>query len=349
MFKTDEKTLISVLNGKKSKRIPCWMMRQAGRYLSEYKKLREKSLNFINFCLNPEYASEACLQPMRRFDLDATIVFSDILIVPHALGCDVDFEDGPKMSIIDNDRALSRLSFDRFEKKSSPVGETVIRLSEEFINTEKSVIGFCGSPWTVACYMVDGKGVRDFPKTRFKALKHPVFFSELITMLVEASIRYLHMQIKNGADVIKLFDSWAGILEEEEFDRWVIDPTKRIIEGVRKLHKGFPVIGFPKGSGFLYKKYAEETGVTAVAFDSQTPLDWVKRSLQPMLPVQGNLDPMILKIGGERLERATDRILEKMTKHPGFIFNLGHGIDKDTPINHVEQLIRHIRNFEEKL
>ncbi len=338
------KKFIDTLNGKISDIPPIWLMRQAGRYLPEYLKTRAEAGNFLDLCYNPKLATEVTLQPIRRFGFDASILFSDILVIPHALGQELSFAEnhGPLLGEIPK-----TLNFNEsvFHVNLLPVYETVSMIRENlqkegFLNT--ALIGFSGAPWTLACYMIDRKGSKDFAQTRIMALRNPDEFSALIDILVTAISSYLIKQIEHGAEVVQIFDSWAGVLPPSEFQKWVIEPTSRIVKILKSKYPSIPVIGFPKGAGFLYPDYVRTTGVTAIGIDTQTPPQWAADHLQSAIPVQGNLDPFTLVAGGACLDNAIDAIIAAWSGKP-YIFNLGHGIDKSTPVAHVTQLINRIR------
>ncbi|MBT3767361.1 MAG: uroporphyrinogen decarboxylase [Rhodospirillaceae bacterium] len=322
---------------------PVWLMRQAGRYLPEYKELRTKAKNFLNFCYTPEMAVEATLQPLRRYDLDAAILFSDILVIPDALGQSVAFKEGegPVLEPIQSVEGLRKLEIDKVLDHLAPVFQTVSTLSQE-IPKSTALIGFAGAPWTVAVYMVEGRGGTDCGTARRWAYEDPEGFGQLIDILVEATSQYLNQQISEGVETIQLFDSWAGVLSESQFRRWVIDPTIKIVQNIRKENPDIPIIGFPRHAGVQYETYIRETGVDGVSLDSGVPLDWVKNNLQPLCTVQGNLDNQVLMAGGPALEAETREILEKLSDGP-FIFNLGHGVLQWTSPDHVESLINQIR------
>lgn len=343
-FDTDMKKILTTLQGLKSDIPPLWLMRQAGRYLPEYLTTRKNAGSFLDLCYNPELAKEVTLQPIRRFKFDAAILFSDILVIPHALGQDLSFAEnhGPQLG-----EMPSELFFDasEFHKKLNPVYQAVESIvaglkKEGFEDT--ALIGFSGSPWTLACYMIDRKGSKDFAATRLMALRQEEKFQNLIDILVNAVSSYCIQQIKHGAEIIQLFDSWAGVLPESQFFKWVIEPTAQIVKNIRKIYPHTPIIGFPKGAGVLYLDYVEKCQITAVGFDHQTSLNWVQTHLQPVIKVQGNLDPFMLAAGGSTLFKEADNIIAKLGSKP-FIFNLGHGIDKSTPPEHVSQLVNHIR------
>jgi len=335
--------LLRVLSGQPNSPPPIWLMRQAGRYLPEYRELRSKVASFLDLCLNPELAAEVTLQPLRRFDLDAAIVFSDILIVPYALGQKVEFVEGegPKLDPIGDGCVLAKLDCDGVEKALAPVYETLERVCAG-LPRDLPVIGFCGAPWTVATYMVEGRGSKDQAKARLFAYRDPGGFQQLIDVLVEVSSGYLLNQVNAGASALQIFDSWAGNLPEDEFARWCIEPARRIVERVNGSAPDIPVIGFPRGSGPLAVRYAQETGIDAVGCDTSLPLRWIGSELQPLLPVQGNLDPLLLVAGGRALDARVEATLAALGQGP-FVFNLGHGIQPDTPIAHVERLIELVK------
>ncbi|MAS86619.1 MAG: uroporphyrinogen decarboxylase [Micavibrio sp.] len=316
---------------------PIWLMRQAGRYLPEYLKTRAKAGDFLTLCYTPEMAAEVTLQPIRRFDFDAAITFSDILVIPHALGQKLWFEkgEGPKLGTLD----IDTLNFNL--EHLQPVFEAQKLIRKELSN-DKALIGFAGSPWTVACYMVNGGGdSKGFDSVRLKAFEDEIGFQKLIDILVNSTVEYLIEQVKAGVNALQLFDSWSGVLSEQQFDQWVIKPTKDIVQRVRAVYPNMPIIGFPRGAGVKIKSYIEKTGVTAVSLDTSVPLSQAQ-DLQKICPVQGNLDPMVLKAGGETLRTAVTNIKTALGQG-SYIFNLGHGIDKDTKIEHVEELIRLVR------
>jgi len=317
-------------------------MRQAGRYLPEYRALRADAGSFLDVCLDPVRAAEVTLQPIRRFDLDAAIVFSDILMVPYAFGRRLAFVEGegPRLDPVDAE-AVAGLDVTRVAERLAPVFETVGRV-DEALEDDRALIGFCGGPWTVATYMVAGRGTTDQKPARLMAATQPELFQVLIDRLVEASVISLLGQIRAGADVVQIFDSWAGILNDDDFDRWCIAPTAAIVRAVRKEAHAIRIIGFPKGAGFRLERYVEATGVDAVSIDWTVPLDVARDRLQPRAAVQGNLDPLLLVAGGTVLDQAVDAILSAL-RGGRFIFNLGHGIVPETPVAHVEQLISRVR------
>lgn len=320
---------------------PIWLMRQAGRYLPEYRTLRETAGSFLDLCYNPAFAAEVTLQPIRRFGFDAAIVFSDILVVPDAFDRGLTFVqgEGPRLDPIDA-AGIAALDVSPVRERLAPVFET-IRQVRAALDADKSLIGFCGAPWTVATYMVAGRGTPDQAPARLMAATEPEVFQDLIDTLVEASVISLLGQIEAGADVVQIFDSWAGILNEHDFDRWSITPTVEIVRQVRAAAPDVRIIGFPKGAGFRIERYVAATGIDAVGIDWTVPFDVAAR-LQSRVTVQGNLDPLVLVAGGAALDRAIDAILEALGGGR-FIFNLGHGIVPQTPIAHVEHLIARVR------
>lgn len=337
------KPLLATVRGERQARPPIWVMRQAGRYLPEYREVRTKAGSFLDLCYNPELACEVTLQPLRRFDLDAAILFSDILVVPDALGQTVRFEvgEGPRLDPMTAE-TLSSLKPEGALEKLEPVLETV-RLVRAALAPEKTLIGFCGSPWTVATYMIAGRGSPDQAAARLYALRQPDDYARLMDILVAASIDYLVAQFEAGADVVQLFESWALNLDDEAFTTQVIEPNRRIVEGVRARVPNAPIIGFPRGAAGNIARYVEMTGVNAVGLDYSTPLDFPKKTLPTSLPVQGNLDPLRLVTGGKQLDERIDAIIEAFSDRP-HIFNLGHGIVPETPIEHMARLVDRVKN-----
>ena len=337
------KRMLRTLSGERLDTPPFWLMRQAGRYLPEYREIRSQAGGFLDLCFSPKLACEVTLQPIRRYGMDAAILFSDILIVPHGLGQQVAFKEGegPVLDPIRSIDDLRQLSLDGFHERVAPVYETVSRIAEA-LPKETTLIGFAGSPWTVATYMAEGGGSKEFVAVKRWAYGDPEGFGQLIDMLVEATIRYLSRQVEAGAEVLQLFDSWAGVLPEPGFRRWCLEPTRHIVKALKAKHPGIPIIGFPRGAGMLYAAYAAETGVDAVSLDTAVPVAWAAETLQTTLPVQGNLDPILLVAGGEALDREIDRILNGFSGGP-HIFNLGHGVTQTTPPEIVERLARRLR------
>lgn len=339
------KRLLTALQGKPCDRPPFWFMRQAGRYLPEYRQTRAQAGSFLDLCFNPELATEVTLQPLRRFQPDAAILFSDILVVPMALGQKLSFTggEGPKLDPVRNGDDFKKLSREKFHETLSPVYETVSRIREN-LDEETALIGFAGAPWTIAAYMVEGSGSRDFVHPRRWAYEDPAGFSRLIGLIVETTAEYLSKQVEAGAEALQIFDSWAGLLPPHEFHNWVIEPTQKLVRKIRKNHPDIPIIGFPKGAGQLYRDYADRSGVTALGLDAAVPPDWAAQRFQSEgVPVQGNLDPVLLLSGGRPMEDAARYILDALSGGP-FVFNLGHGVIKETPPEHVAQLSDLIRN-----
>ena len=334
--------LLDNLRGERTEKRPVWLMRQAGRYLPEYRELRAQKGGFLPLVYDSAAAAEITLQPIRRFGFDGAILFSDILIVPHALGQDLQFlaGEGPHLSPRLVDAALSSLTPQ--PQHFAPVWETV-RLTRAALPDTVTMLGFIGSPWTVATYMVAGEGSKDHHLARAMAYRDPTAFGEIIAAISDASITYLSGQIEAGAEAVQLFDSWAGSLSPRQFDQWVIAPTAKIVAEIRARHPGVPIIGFPKGAGAKLPAYARETGVDALGVDETQDARWVHRELPAGLPVQGNLDPLLLIAGGAPLEEAAREVLAAFADRP-HVFNLGHGIDKSTPIAHVERLLEIIRS-----
>lgn len=324
---------------------PVWLMRQAGRYLPEYRATRAKAGSFLNLCYSPELACEVTLQPIRRFGFDAAILFSDILVVPDALGQPVSFVEGegPRLDGLKTAADLAKLSLGRTKSKFESVAESVSRIRSA-LPTETTLIGFCGAPWTVATYMIGGKGSPDQAVTRLMAYREPSFVASLMDLLVEASINYLDLQAKAGADVLMIFDSWAGSLPDDEFEQWVVAPTKRIVAGLKLKHPHVPVIGFPRGAEYASLSYAESTGVDGIGCDTAMPLALMAGPLSAKgIVVQGNLDPLLMIAGGAAMERRARAIIDAMRGKP-FIFNLGHGITPEGSPETVAQLLNIIRN-----
>jgi uroporphyrinogen decarboxylase len=336
-----EKPLLHVLRGGKTEHIPIWLMRQAGRYLPEYRALRAAKGGFLALVQDPDAAAEITLQPVRRFGFDGAILFSDILIVPYALGQDLAFEagEGPRLAPPLLDAAIGRL--EALPERLLPIYLTVENVKAA-LPAETTLIGFAGSPWTVATYMVSGQGSRDQAGARALGYADPGAFAVLLGAIETMTIDYLSGQIEAGAEAVQLFDSWAGSLAPAQFEQWVIAPTARIVSRLKSRHPDVPVIGFPKGAGAKLPGYARETGVDALGLDETVDPVWAARELPPSLPLQGNLDPLALLAGGGALESAVSRILSALDGRP-HIFNLGHGIVKETPIAHVEQLLALVR------
>ena len=337
------KSFLQVLDGTAQTPPPVWLMRQAGRYLPEYRALREKAGEFLNLIFTPEYAAEVTLQPIRRFGFDAAILFSDIMVIPHALGQTVRFAagEGPRLEPLADGQALERLAGEVDQKVLAPIYETV-RLVKTKLDGGTALLGFCGAPWTVASYMVAGQGTPDQAPARLLAYREPEAFAGLIDILVEASAAYLVRQLQAGADAVQIFDTWAGVLPPEEFARWCIEPTQRIVAKVRAQIPGAMVIGFPRGAGALLARYVEEIPLNAVGLDWSVDRGFARDRVQSRVAVQGNLDPLVLVAGGAALDAAVDAVMEAFAGRP-FIFNLGHGIVPQTPIAHVESMLRRVR------
>lgn len=340
-----KKILLEVLRGKRTDRVPFWYMRQAGRYLPEYMMIRSQFPSFLDLVYNPELAAEVTLQPLRRFGVDAAILFSDILVVPDALGQEVAFKrgEGPILDPIRSVAQLGKLSRQNIEQTLSPIYETVARVREA-LPDETALIGFAGAPWTVATYMVEGGSSKDHARTKDWANRDPQGFGELITLLVESTSEYLIGQIEAGAEALQIFDSWAGSLSEEGFESWSIEPTQRLVQKVRAVYPNIPIIGFPKGVGKQYRTYFIKTGVDCVSLDSSIEPSWAARELQSIGPVQGNLDPRLLLNGGQAMFDASAHILKAFSNGP-HIFNLGHGIAPEVPPAHVAELSDFVRAF----
>jgi uroporphyrinogen decarboxylase len=336
-----ERLVLAVSRGKKVWPPPVWLMRQAGRYLPEYRDVRKRAGSFLDLCYNPDLAVEVTLQPIRRFGFDASILFSDILVVPHALGRDLRFEEGsgPVMTPIDAG-GIGRLSGERFHEHLAPVYETVGRLRAE-LPAETTLIGFCGAPWTVATYMIAGRGSVDQAVTRLFAYRQPTEMRQLLNILADFSASYLIRQIAAGADAVQIFDSWSGVLDEATFQAFCVEPIAAIVRQVRAAHPGVPVIAFPKGAGSRYDGFRQASGATVVGLDWTVPLVQAKR-LQQDGAVQGNLDPQRLVAGGAALAEGVEAILTALGDGP-LVFNLGHGITPDTPLANVEAMLAQVR------
>lgn len=337
------KPLLSVLNGQRAKVPPVWMMRQAGRYLPEYRATRQQAGSFLDLCFNPELAAEVTLQPIRRFAFDGAILFSDILVIPYALGRKVDFVagEGPKLEPIIEPQSVSQINREVDHGLLEPVYQTIRRVKPQ-LPEHVTFLGFCGAPWTVATYMIAGHGTPDQAPARLFAYRYPEAFDELINVLVKASAEYLIQQLKAGVDAVQIFDTWAGVLPPEEFARWSIAPTRRIVLAVRDAIPDAKIIGFPRGAGATLLPYVTEVPVNAVGLDWMIDKTFARERIQPIKPVQGNLDPLVLIAGGEALDRSVDDVMRAFSDGP-FIFNLGHGITPETPIAHVEQMLRRVR------
>ncbi len=345
MTQATAKPLLDVLTGRRQPSPPAWMMRQAGRYLPEYREVRTRAGGFLDLCFNPELATEVTLQPIRRFGFDAAIIFSDILVVPHALGRSVRFEvgEGPRLDPLDTPDKIATLAREADPASFAPVYAALTEVRRA-LDPKVTLLGFCGAPWTVATYMVAGCGTPDQAPARLLAYRAPEAFARLIDTLVETSVGYLLGQLAAGADAVQIFDTWAGVLPPREFARWSVEPTKRIVAGVRARAPGAKIIGFPRGAGAQLPTYAEATGVDAVGLDWAAEPALVRERVQSRVAVQGNLDPLALIAGGDALDRAVDDVLTNYASGC-FIFNLGHGIQPETPIAHVERMLRRVRDF----
>ncbi len=332
-----------MLNGERIDPVPVWMMRQAGRHLPEYRETRAKARDFLDFCYTPALAAEATLQPVRRYGMDGAILFADILLILDAMGRNVRFVEGegPRVDPATKASDLANVSMDKVLAHLAPVGETVSRVRSALDNST-TLIGFCGSPWTVGVYAIEGRGGTDKADSRKFGYQNPHELDGMLEQLVEASAHYLKMQADAGADALMLFESWAEGLPEDAFERWVIGPTAKLVQRVRALGVKQPILGFPRGAGMLVLDYAERTGVNAVGLDTAIPLKRINGMLPKGMPVQGNLDPMRLVAGGPGLEDRVREIIASLKGRP-HIFNLGHGVTPEVPTPHVESVLRAIR------
>ncbi len=337
------KPLLRVLGRERQPVPPVWMMRQAGRYLPEYRAVREKAGGFLDLCFNPELAAEVTLQPVRRFGFDAAILFSDILVIPLALGRKVEFQvgEGPKLEPLADGKAVGSLRESVDQKVLAPIYETVAKVKAG-LDSKTALIGFCGAPWTVATYMVAGEATPDQAPARLFAYRDPENFARLIDRLVQGSIDYLVGQLKAGAECLQIFDTWAGVLGPDQFERWCIEPTRKIVKGVREQVPGAKIIGFPRGAGIMAWPYAKMTGISAIGFDWTYDRESMAEDFQPQLPVQGNVDPLALLAGGAALDHEVNEVMTMLAGGP-LIFNLGHGILPETPIAHVERMLKRVR------
>ncbi|MBA3812886.1 MAG: uroporphyrinogen decarboxylase [Alphaproteobacteria bacterium] len=324
---------------------PLWFMRQAGRYLPEYRKIRETCPTFLELCYTPELATRVTLQPIERFDFDAAIIFSDILVIPQGLGQHLSFESGkgPQLEPLNLSFFQTKLSFAGFLSQMAPVYEA-IRLTRAQLSPSKALIGFSGAPWTLALYMLEGEGSRDFAKAKQIAFQNEKLFSSFLDFLVSAISLHLIEQIKAGASALQIFDSWAGLCPSSHFQKWIIEPTRRIVSSVRDVFPEIPLIGFPKGCGANLIDYSSHCDFSGISLDSSTPLSWAVKNLSSDLILQGNLDPLLLCAGGEPLKNAIISIHQHMNGRP-YIFNLGHGIVPQTPIKNVEDCIKWVREL----
>ncbi len=341
--RSDDKPLLQTLAGQEADRLPIWLMRQAGRYLPEYREVRAKATDFIDFCFRPDLAAEATLQPLRRFDLDAAIVFSDILVVPLALGQKVWFEEGqgPRLEPIRKPEDLEPLTAEDLESRLAAVYQTLEAVAAE-LPDGKALIGFAGAPWTLASYMIEGQTSRDFARLKRFAYGRPDAFERLLSLLVEAVARHLIAQVRAGAEAVQIFDSWAGVLPQVELEAWSLAPMAEIARRFRKACPGVPVIAFPRGAGLTYAGFADSGDFDALGLDTTLPLGWAAERLQPKAVVQGNLDPVKLLVGGTALAQGVDRILAALGPDR-LVFNLGHGVLPDTPPEHIAELVARVR------
>ncbi|MER8764263.1 MULTISPECIES: uroporphyrinogen decarboxylase [unclassified Mesorhizobium] len=337
-----DRIVLDVLRGKAAFPPPLWMMRQAGRYLPEYRETRRRAGSFLDLCYDPDLAVEVTLQPIERFGFDASILFSDILVVPHALGRDVRFEEGrgPLLTPI-TAAEIAALDGETFHVNLEPVYETVRRLRAR-LPDETTLIGFCGAPWTVATYMIAGHGTHDQAPARLFGYREPTAFLRLLKVLADHSAAYLIRQVEAGADVVQIFDSWSGVLDEASFELFCVEPVASIVRQVKAVHPNVPIIGFPKGAGDHYRSYRQKTGVTGLGLDWTVSLSSAKE-LQRDGAVQGNLDPLRLVAGGKALDDGVGAILKALGDGP-LIFNLGHGITPETPLAHVERMVKLVRS-----
>ncbi|MBU0801036.1 MAG: uroporphyrinogen decarboxylase [Alphaproteobacteria bacterium] len=343
-----EKKFLRVLAGQSSPTPPVWLMRQAGRYLPEYRETRAQAGGFLDLVYNPKLAAEVTLQPLRRFAFDAAILFSDILVIPQALGQSLRFTagEGPQLDPITDVAGMAKLNPEKIDDTLAPIYDTVREIRSGLQRegfTDTALIGFAGAPWTIACYMAEGQGSRDYLAAKSWAYRDPVGFGALINLITDATIHYLSRQIDAGAEAVQIFDSWAGAADEQQFLNYVIAPAKKIAAALRAKYPHVPLIGFPRGAGALYSTYVQQTGVTALGLDTQVPLAYA-RELQAHMTIQGNLDPACLLAGGAALDAGIDRILAALGQGP-YIFNLGHGIIKETQPAHVEQLVKRVKGL----
>ena len=337
--------LLDVLNGQQTETPPIWMMRQAGRHLPEYLEIRATCNNFIDFCFSPEKAAEVTLQPIRRYDMDAAILFADILLIPIGLGRKVDFikGTGPVLEPIDVD-GIAKLTVNGAADRISSIYETVERVRAD-LAPEKALIGFAGGPWTVGTYMIEGKGSPTKEIAKRFAYENPEAMADLLAALVESTAEYMIGQARAGANVLKIFESWAEGLAPDLFDRFVLNPTRDIITRIRAAGITVPIMGFPRGSGLNAIRYAHETGITGIAAGTQMPMSDFRATLPEGMPLQGNLDPLALRIGGTTLYRSVEAVLRDAEGGP-HIFNLGHGVTPDVKIENVQAVVDHIRGLE---
>jgi uroporphyrinogen decarboxylase len=347
---SDEYLLVRALKGEITERVPFWFMRQAGRYLPEYRELRKTANGFLDLCFTPEKASEVTIQPIRRFGMDGAILFSDILVIPYALGADVRFAEGegPIVEQTITAERIGQLRLDDVRSKLDPVAQTV-KLTRRDLPKETALIGFAGSPWTVACYMLQGDrgkaSVKEFATAKRFAYAQPALMQKLTDILTDATIDYLKLQIESGVQAVQLFDSWAGLLSPEEFDRWSIAPTQKIAAALRAAYPHIPLIGFAKGAGPNLARYAAQTGVNAIGIDQHTPMEWaIAQRAHARQAVQGNLDPLLVAANKDAAVAQTHALLKTLGRTP-CVLNLGHGFVPDTPIENVAAVADTIKNF----
>jgi len=340
------KPLLSALKGKTTDQVPIWLMRQAGRYLPEYMKVRARSKSFLNFCYSPDLVVEATLQPVKRFGFDGAIIFSDILVIPDALGQKVAFEPGvgPVLDALVDPMDVEELNREMLCDHLTPVYEAITEVSKNLAESV-TLIGFSGAPWTIASYMIEGGSSRDFSKIKSWAYGIPEGFSALINILVDAISDHLCAQIEAGAEAVQIFDSWAGVLPEDAFETWCLLPTKQIVANVKAVHPATPIIIFPNRAGFFYERMARESGADAISIDATVPLSTAREVLQKLITVQGNLDPILLVEGEQPMMEAARNILDALAPRP-FIFNLGHGIVPQTPPENVMELVEEVHRWQ---
>ncbi len=338
------KPFLCALKGETVMPLPVWLMRQAGRYLPEYRRVRAKADSFLKLCYTPDLAMEATLQPIHRYALDAAILFSDILVIPDALGQQVVFHEGkgPILDRLESEMDMASLSLNRLASHLAPVYETVHRVAEALPPTT-ALIGFAGAPWTVATYMIEGGSSKDFARAKSWVLEGKRL-TRLVELLIEATAQHLLAQIAAGAEAVQIFETWAGVLPEDEFHHWVTEPVAAIAAAVHRVYPDVPVIAFPRGAGVHYETFIAKAGVQAVSVDSSIPLKWIAERLQPRVTVQGSLDPSVLVAGGESMCRRVYSIADALGHGP-FIFNLGHGVAPETPPEHVTQLVKSVRTW----
>lgn len=343
---TNDKALLKTLSGKILKQPPIWLMRQAGRYLPEYLETRKTAGSFLDLCYTPDFAVEVTLQPIRRFGFDAAILFSDILVVPDGLGQKVWFEagSGPRLEPLEELAAVSGLKLEGMTERLSPVYEAVSRLRVA-LPRETTLIGFSGAPWTLATYMIEGGTSKQFTRAKTWAFADPQGFGNLIGLLEEAVVLHLRAQVEAGAEVLQIFDSWAGVLPPAALRRWSLDPLARIVAKVRKRHPDVPIILFPRGAGAFYQDFARQSGAQGLSLDSGLSCRWAADNLDRKVVLQGNLDPIYVVAGGSVMEEAAYKVLEELTGRP-FIFNLGHGVVPETPPDHVARLVELVKAWQ---